>query len=198
MPDCPYDAADACGRGGYNQRLRQQHRHGQSARRREGRDAAAGLVGADRQHRRFVLTACRRAPRSSCRTSASIRCEARSRSVAGSAPRAISISRRASTSSSIQGHRRTRRLAPPRSRRSAMRRNVKNIVAMDSFGNLPNMSASELAIRLPGVAGELSPRERHRRLHHPRHGAGAQHHHARRRADVERRAAWRVQRGSTI
>ncbi len=33
--------------------------------------------------------------------------------------------------------------------------NVKNIVAMDSFGNLPNMSAGELAIRLPGVAGNL-------------------------------------------
>ncbi|MSU50719.1 MAG: TonB-dependent receptor [Opitutus sp.] len=33
--------------------------------------------------------------------------------------------------------------------------NVKNIVAMDSFGNLPNMSAGELAVRLPGVAGQL-------------------------------------------
>jgi predicted neuraminidase len=33
--------------------------------------------------------------------------------------------------------------------------NVKNIVAMDSFGTLPNMSAGELAIRLPGVAGQL-------------------------------------------
>ena len=33
--------------------------------------------------------------------------------------------------------------------------NVKNVVAMDSFGNLPNMSAGELAIRLPGVAGQL-------------------------------------------
>ena len=31
--------------------------------------------------------------------------------------------------------------------------NVKNIVAMDSFGNLPNMNAAEVAIRLPGVAG---------------------------------------------
>jgi TonB-dependent receptor len=29
--------------------------------------------------------------------------------------------------------------------------NVKNVVAMDSYGNLPNMSASELAIMLPGV-----------------------------------------------
>jgi len=28
--------------------------------------------------------------------------------------------------------------------------NVKNVVAMDSYGNLPNMSASELAILLPG------------------------------------------------
>lgn len=34
--------------------------------------------------------------------------------------------------------------------------NVKNVVAMDAFGNLPNMSASEIAILLPGVAGELS------------------------------------------
>ncbi|MEY2878660.1 MAG: hypothetical protein RLZZ15_1040 [Verrucomicrobiota bacterium] len=33
--------------------------------------------------------------------------------------------------------------------------NVKNVVAMDSFGNLPNMSAGELAIRLPGVAAGL-------------------------------------------
>ncbi len=33
--------------------------------------------------------------------------------------------------------------------------NVKNVVAMDSFGTMPNMSAGELAIRLPGVAGNL-------------------------------------------
>lgn len=33
--------------------------------------------------------------------------------------------------------------------------NVKNVVTMDSFGNLPNMSAGELAMRLPGVAGNL-------------------------------------------
>lgn len=33
--------------------------------------------------------------------------------------------------------------------------NVKNVVATDSFGNLPNMSPGELAIRLPGVAGAL-------------------------------------------
>ena len=31
--------------------------------------------------------------------------------------------------------------------------NVKNVVAMDSFGNLPNMSAGEVVMRLPGVAG---------------------------------------------
>jgi len=31
--------------------------------------------------------------------------------------------------------------------------NVKNIVAMDSFGNLPNMSAGEVVMRLPGIAG---------------------------------------------
>jgi len=35
--------------------------------------------------------------------------------------------------------------------------NVKNIVAMDSFGNLPNMSAGEVVMRLPGIAG--SPTE---------------------------------------
>ena len=33
--------------------------------------------------------------------------------------------------------------------------NVKNVVAMDSYGNMPNMSAGELAIRLPGVAAGL-------------------------------------------
>jgi outer membrane receptor protein involved in Fe transport len=33
--------------------------------------------------------------------------------------------------------------------------NVKNVVTMDLFGNLPNMSAGELAMRLPGVAGNL-------------------------------------------
>jgi TonB-dependent receptor len=31
--------------------------------------------------------------------------------------------------------------------------NLKSIVAMDSYGNLPNMNAGEVAIRLPGVAG---------------------------------------------
>jgi TonB-dependent receptor len=35
--------------------------------------------------------------------------------------------------------------------------NVKNIVAMDSYGNLPNMSAGEVVMRLPGIAG--SPTE---------------------------------------
>jgi hypothetical protein len=34
--------------------------------------------------------------------------------------------------------------------------NVKNVVAIDAYGNLPNMNASELAVLLPGVAGELS------------------------------------------
>jgi iron complex outermembrane receptor protein len=33
---------------------------------------------------------------------------------------------------------------------------VKNVVAIDAYGNLPNMNASELAVLLPGVAGELS------------------------------------------
>eukprot|EP01036_Dinobryon_divergens_P042143 gene42143-55959_t len=33
--------------------------------------------------------------------------------------------------------------------------NHTNVVSMDSFGNLPNMSAGELAIRLPGVAAGL-------------------------------------------
>lgn len=31
--------------------------------------------------------------------------------------------------------------------------NLKNVVAMDSFGNLPNMSVGEVVARLPGVAG---------------------------------------------
>lgn len=30
--------------------------------------------------------------------------------------------------------------------------NVKNVVAMDAYGNLPNLNATELAIRLPGVS----------------------------------------------
>jgi TonB-dependent receptor len=34
--------------------------------------------------------------------------------------------------------------------------NVKNVVAIDGLGNLPNMNASELAVLLPGVAGNLS------------------------------------------
>jgi len=33
--------------------------------------------------------------------------------------------------------------------------NVKNVVALDAFGNLPNMSAGELVVRLPGVTGQL-------------------------------------------
>jgi len=33
--------------------------------------------------------------------------------------------------------------------------NVKNVVALDAFGNLPNLSAGELAMRLPGVASQL-------------------------------------------
>ncbi len=33
--------------------------------------------------------------------------------------------------------------------------NLKNIAATDSFGNLPNMNAGEVAIRLPGIYGEL-------------------------------------------
>jgi len=34
--------------------------------------------------------------------------------------------------------------------------NLKNVVSMDSYGNLPNMNAGEVAIRLPGVAGNFS------------------------------------------
>jgi len=33
--------------------------------------------------------------------------------------------------------------------------NVKNVVALDAYGNLPNMSAGELVVRLPGVTGQL-------------------------------------------
>jgi iron complex outermembrane recepter protein len=34
--------------------------------------------------------------------------------------------------------------------------NVKNVVAIDAYGNLPNMNASELAVLLPGVAGNVN------------------------------------------
>jgi TonB-dependent receptor len=34
--------------------------------------------------------------------------------------------------------------------------NVKNVVAMDSYGNLPNMSVGEVVMRLPGIAGDLN------------------------------------------
>ena len=34
--------------------------------------------------------------------------------------------------------------------------NVKNVVAMDQFGTLPNMSASEVAMQLPGVSATLT------------------------------------------
>lgn len=34
--------------------------------------------------------------------------------------------------------------------------NLKAVVALDAYGNLPNMNASELAVLLPGVAGNLS------------------------------------------
>ncbi|HEY1110686.1 MAG TPA: carboxypeptidase regulatory-like domain-containing protein, partial [Opitutaceae bacterium] len=33
--------------------------------------------------------------------------------------------------------------------------NLKNVTATDSFGNLPNMNAGEVAIRLPGIFGEI-------------------------------------------
>lgn len=33
--------------------------------------------------------------------------------------------------------------------------NLKNVAALDAYGNLPNMSAGELAVRLPGVASQL-------------------------------------------
>jgi len=33
--------------------------------------------------------------------------------------------------------------------------NAKNVVALDAYGNLPNMSAGELVVRLPGVSGQL-------------------------------------------
>ena len=34
--------------------------------------------------------------------------------------------------------------------------NVKNVVAMDSYGNLPNMSVGEVVMHLPGIAGDLT------------------------------------------
>ncbi|MEY4689396.1 MAG: hypothetical protein RIR76_3419, partial [Verrucomicrobiota bacterium] len=33
--------------------------------------------------------------------------------------------------------------------------NLKNVAALDAYGNLPNMSAGELAVRLPGVASQF-------------------------------------------
>ena len=35
--------------------------------------------------------------------------------------------------------------------------NIKNVVAVDSYGNLPNMSVSEVVARLPGIAGNPTP-----------------------------------------
>ncbi len=35
--------------------------------------------------------------------------------------------------------------------------NVKDVISMDSFGYLPNMSAGEVVMRLPGVAGGARP-----------------------------------------
>lgn len=37
--------------------------------------------------------------------------------------------------------------------------NVKNVVSMDAYGNLPNDSVGELAMRLPGVAGSIDDQE---------------------------------------
>ncbi|MGH7956678.1 MAG: carboxypeptidase-like regulatory domain-containing protein, partial [Opitutaceae bacterium] len=34
--------------------------------------------------------------------------------------------------------------------------NLKNVLATDSFGNLPNMNAGEMIMRLPGVSGSLT------------------------------------------
>ena len=34
--------------------------------------------------------------------------------------------------------------------------NMKNVVATDQFGNLPNLNAAEVAIRLPGVVGDVN------------------------------------------
>jgi outer membrane receptor protein involved in Fe transport len=47
------------------------------------------------------------------------------------------------------------RVTPSRLRRNAARKTIKNVVALDAFGNLPNMSAGELAVRLPGVASQF-------------------------------------------
>ena len=55
--------------------------------------------------------------------------------------------------------------------------NVKDVIAMDSFGYLPNMSAGEVVMRLPGVAGsgagvEHQTQRRAERVHggHERRG----------------------------
>lgn len=52
----------------------------------------------------------------------------------------------------VTGEREGNALAVTAQRNAA---NVKNVVAMDSFGNLPNMSAGEVAARLPGVASQF-------------------------------------------
>ena len=52
----------------------------------------------------------------------------------------------------VTGEREGNALALTAQRNSA---NVKNVVALDAYGNLPNMSAGELAVRLPGVASQL-------------------------------------------
>ncbi len=49
--------------------------------------------------------------------------------------------------------------------------NLKNVVAMDSFGNLPNMSVGEVVMRLPGVAG--SPTDEGLNYNFNMRGAGA-------------------------
>ncbi len=52
--------------------------------------------------------------------------------------------------------------------------NLKHIAATDSFGNLSNMNAGEVAIRLPGIAPNLRGRRRNRRIYHSRNGAGTE------------------------
>ncbi len=37
--------------------------------------------------------------------------------------------------------------------------NVKNVVAVDAFGSLPNEAVGELLLRLPGISGDIDPQE---------------------------------------
>ena len=65
--------------------------------------------------------------------------------------------------------------------------NVKNVVSMDSFGNLPNMSAGEVVARLPGVAGSPHGRGPELQVQHARDESRPEHGDGRRRPPAQPR-----------